>query len=35
MDDAAMEAVCGVNSILGYATATVYNNILRIYDFHV
>jgi len=35
MTDDSMQAICGENSILGFATATVYDNILRIYDFKV
>lgn len=30
-----MEAIIGDNSMLGYCISTVYNNILRIYDFKV
>lgn len=33
MTDADMEAICGANSILGYSTTTIYDNIQHYYNF--
>lgn len=35
MTDEDMEAICGDNSILGYANMAVYDNILKTYNFKV